>query len=210
MSPKDFYHKLIKPDCLNMEDMVCIVNDPREENSYNKLYTVDYLGNMTGGKPVLYINKPSAFLKEIAIKVLTESKEPVWFGCDVVKNFDNKNGFLDLNALDLKLVFGVDTLRLNKAERLNYCESLMTHAMMFTAVNLVEKDGKQVADKWRVQNSWGDTDGDKGYLTMTVDWFSEFVYEVVVNKKVLDQETLDILKQEPVVLPAWDPMGALA
>lgn len=211
MSPRDFYHKLIKPDCLDMEDMVCLVNDPRAENSYDKLYTVEYLGNMTGGKPVLYINKPIKFLKDITNKVLTESREPVWFGCDVVKNFDSKNGFLDLNALDFKLVFGVDTLRMNKAERLMYCESLMTHAMMFTAVNIVEgEDGKQVADKWRVQNSWGDADGDKGYLTMTDDWFSEFVYEVVVNKKVLDEETLNILKQEPVVLPAWDPMGALA
>lgn len=211
MTPRDFYHKLIKPDCLNMEDLVCVVNDPRAQNAYNKLYTVEYLGNMTGGKPVLYINKPIEFLKEITNKVLTEAKEPVWFGCDVTKNFDSKNGFLDLNALDLNLVFGVDTLCMNKAERLMFCESLMTHAMMFTAVNLVAGDsGKQVADKWRVQNSWGDADGDKGYLTMTDGWFSEFVYEVVVSKKLLDQDTLDILKQKPVVLPAWDPMGALA
>lgn len=211
MSPKDFYHQLIKPDCLDMEDLVCIVNDPRAENSYDRLYTVEYLGNMMGGKPVLYINKPIEFLKEITNKVLTESKEPVWFGCDVTKNFDGKNGFLDLKSLDYSLVFGVDTLRMNKAERLMYCESLMTHAMMFTAVNLVDSgNDKLVADKWRVQNSWGDTDGDKGYLTMTDSWFSEFVYEVVVSKKVLDKDTLDILKQEPIVLPAWDPMGALA
>ncbi|XP_045172452.2 bleomycin hydrolase-like isoform X2 [Mercenaria mercenaria] len=213
LSPQDFYSKHIKPDCLDMEDLVCLVNDPRPQNPYNKLYTVQYLGNMTGGKRVLYINKPVDVLKQLAIKSIVDNKSAVWFGCDVGKSFRGNDGYLDLKGIDYKLVLGIDTHKMNKAERLMYGESLMTHAMVFTGVNLqnVEKtDETPKADKWRVENSWGNDRGDKGYLVMTDDWFSEYVYEVVISKKLLDAETLAILEQEPVVLPAWDPMGALA
>ncbi|WAR02557.1 BLMH-like protein, partial [Mya arenaria] len=146
ISPRDFYHKLIKPDCFNLEDM--------------------YLGNMTGGPRVLYINQPVDVLKKLTIKSIVDCNE---------------------------LTLGVDTLQLNKADRLMYGESLMTHAMVFTGVN-TKANG--CADKWRVENSWGDKNGEK-----------EFVYEVVVNKKLIeDQSILDVLNQEPTVLPAWDPM----
>ncbi|XP_052798566.1 bleomycin hydrolase-like isoform X1 [Mya arenaria] len=208
ISPRDFYHKLIKPDCFNLEDMVCLVNDPRPSSPYNRLYTVEYLGNMTGGPRVLYINQPVDVLKKLTIKSIVDCNEAVWFGTDVGKFFRSKEGCLDLNSLDFKLTLGVDTLQLNKADRLMYGESLMTHAMVFTGVN-TKANGS--ADKWRVENSWGDKNGEKGYLMMTDDWFTEFVYEVVVNKKLIeDQSILDVLNQEPTVLPAWDPMGALA
>ncbi|KAH3891087.1 bleomycin hydrolase-like isoform X2 [Dreissena polymorpha] len=208
ISPRDFYHQLVKPDCMDMEDLVCIVNDPRPNNPYNKLYTVEYLGNMTGGKPTLYINQPIEVLKQLTIKSIKEAQTPVWFGCDVGKHYNHKLGFLDLKALDFQLMFDVDTLKLGKAERLMYGESLMTHAMVFTAVNTSDSGA---ADKWRVENSWGDKDGDKGYLVMSDDWFSEFVYEVVVSRKLIqDPSILAVLDQEPVRLPAWDPMGALA
>lgn len=49
-----------------------------------------------------------------------------------------------------------------------------------------------------------------GYLCMTDEWFSEYVYEVVVDRKHVPEEVLAVLEQEPIVLPAWDPMGALA
>ena len=53
---------------------VCIVNDPRPENPYDQLYTVDYLGNMTRGRKVLYINKPIEYLKQLTLKTLTQEK----------------------------------------------------------------------------------------------------------------------------------------
>lgn len=66
------------------------------------------------------------------------------------------------------------------------------------------------SERWRVENSWGSDSGNSGYLMMTDQWFSEFVYEVVVDKRHVPQEIIDILQQDPVVLPPWDPMGALA
>lgn len=205
IKPVDFYKNHIKP-IYNMEDKICIVNDPREINVYDKLYTVDYLGNMTGGKMVLYINQPVDMLKKLAMASI-QAGEAVWFGCDVGKQFSRKGGgILDLNVIDLDLVFGTSLLNMSKAERLMYGESLMTHAMVLTAVNI--EDDKST--KWRVENSWGDGDGDKGYLVMTDDWFSEFVYEVVIDKKYIPDTILEVLKQTPTVLPAWDPMGSLA
>ncbi|XP_052716298.1 bleomycin hydrolase-like [Crassostrea angulata] len=205
ITPLEFYTTKIKP-IFNMQDKLCIVNDPRAKNPYNKLYTVEYLNNMTGGRPVLYVNQPIGVLKELTMKSIADG-EAVWFGCDVGKyNSIKPDGILDLKALDYNLVFGFSALGLDKEGRLNYGESLMTHAMLITAFH--KENGEST--KWRIENSWGDSDGDKGYLIMSDDWFSEFVYEVVIDKKFLTEEILAVTKQTPVVLPAWDPMGALA
>jgi bleomycin hydrolase len=83
----------------------------------------------------------------------------------------------------------------------------MTHAMLLTGVDL---DEGGTPEKWRVENSWGTEPGDKGYMLMTDRWFVEYVYEIAVSRRHIPAELLEVLKQEPVVLPPWDPMGALA
>eukprot|EP00794_Sanderia_malayensis_P014388 gene14388-15885_t len=219
ITPHDFYHQHIKP-IFNMEDKVVLVNDPRPHNEYNKLFTVAYLNNMTDGRPALYVNQPVEILKKYAIKSL-RNNESVWFGNDVGKHLERKKGAMDLNLHDYELVFGFSMLGLTKAQRLMCGMSMMTHAMAFTGINIIE-EGEQRNDhddddnspckvsRWRVENSWGDESGDKGYYVMTDEWFDEYTYEVVVDKKYLPDEILDVLKQEPIVLPAWDPMGTLA
>jgi len=208
ITPLDFYRQIVKP-IFNMEDKLCLVNDPRPFNSYYQLYTVDYLGNLVEGGKTLYINLPVEKLKEFAAKSI-KAGEAVWFGCDVGKSFAGKLGIQDLEIVDYNVVFDTTILGLSKAERLIYGESLMTHAMVLTAVGTEDgtENGKVV--KWRVENSWGEDRGSKGYLIMTDDWFSEFTFEVVVDKKYVDEEVFKVLQQEPVALPAWDPMGALA
>src|SRR5690554_4621802 len=113
---------------------------------------------------------------------------------------------LDPKLFQYDLAFNV-SFNMTKTERLIHGESLMTHAMVFTGVHLDEND-KPV--RWRVENSWGEVGGDKGYLTMSDAWFSEFVYQVVLEKAIVPQQYLDVLEQEAHVLPAFDPMGALA
>jgi bleomycin hydrolase len=61
-----------------------------------------------------------------------------------------------------------------------------------------------------VENSWGDEKADKGFWTMNDSWFAEHVFEIAVPRSVLPAELLPVLDTEPIVLPAWDPMGALA
>ncbi|KAK3727807.1 hypothetical protein QZH41_008229 [Actinostola sp. cb2023] len=224
LNPLKFYHQYVKP-VYNVLDKVCIVNDPR--NDYNKMYTVEYLGNFVNGRKVLYLNQPAEVLKYLAAASLRDN-EAVWFGCDVSKHFERKIGALDLKIHNFNLVFGFSLLGMDKAQRLVYGESLMTHAMTLTGLSFEDKTQPEEKSKgedeptepvtmkpiktfkWRVENSWGDEKGDKGYIGMTDDWFSEYVYEIVVDKRYIPEDTLAIMMQEPVVLPAWDPMGALA
>jgi len=234
ITPQDFYHEHVKP-VFNLSEKVCLVTDPRPSNPTGKTYTVDCLGNVVDGKPTVYNNQPVETLIELAAKSI-KAGEPVWFGCEVGKHMASKQGILDLEAHDYQLVFDTKVnLNMTKAQRLIYGESCMNHAMVLTGVSIVNDDGEAVTNgdcgangggggggsdesaplggqvtKWRIENSWGEDRNEKGYLTMTNDWFHEFVFEIVVDKKFCSQQVLDVYKQEPIVLPAWDPMGALA
>ncbi|XP_030747555.1 bleomycin hydrolase isoform X2 [Sitophilus oryzae] len=206
ITPKEFYENHIKP-LFNVDDKVCLVTDPRSTNQYGKAYTVDCLGNVVGGRRCIYNNQPVELLLELTAKSIKEG-EAVWFGCEVSKRCASKIGIQDIKIHDFPLVFGVDIqTTMSKGDRLLYGESAMTHAMVFTAVHADETNEVQ---KLRVENSWGDDRGEKGYLLMTSEWFKEFTFEVVVDKKFVSEEVLDVFKQEPIVLPAWDPMGTLA
>ncbi|CAH1132312.1 unnamed protein product [Ceutorhynchus assimilis] len=206
ITPKEFYDVHIKP-LYNIDDKVCLVTDPRATNEYGKVYTVDCLGNVVGGRRCIYNNQPVELLLDVTAKSIKDG-EAVWFGCEVGKRNYAKAGILDLKVHNFPLLLGVDIqTSMSKGDRLLYGESAMTHAMVFTAVHVDEKD--QV-DRLRVENSWGEERGDKGYLLMTAEWFKEFTFEVVVDKKHISKEVLEVFNQEPIVLPAWDPMGTLA
>ncbi|KAI3353901.1 hypothetical protein L3Q82_005108 [Scortum barcoo] len=157
LTPQEFYREHVKL-LYNIQDKICLVNDPRPQNPYGKLYSVEFLGNMVGGRSTLYNNQPIQLLKKAAAESIKEG-EAVWFGCDVGKHFHGKLGINDMNVFNHELVFGVSVKNLSKAERLIYGDSLMTHAMILTAVT--DKDGKEGYEKWRVENSWGDDRGNK-------------------------------------------------
>jgi bleomycin hydrolase len=131
--------------------------------------------------------------------------EPVWFGCDTGQMANGHLGVWDARLYDYDAVYDTETT-LTKSDRLLHHASLMTHAMLFTGVDVV--DG--VARRWRVENSWGDTRADKGFWTMNDNWFAEHVFEVAVRRDRLPDDLQAALDEDPIVLPAWDPMGALA
>ncbi|KAL4899616.1 hypothetical protein BDW74DRAFT_188997 [Aspergillus multicolor] len=179
-----------------------LVNDPR--NEYNRLLTVDKLGNVVEGKPLTYVNVEMDVLKKAVIAML-KAGHPVFFGSDVGKFSDRVSGIMDPALLDLTLGFNV-TLGMSKAERLACGETAMTHAMVITAAH-VEND-KPV--RWRVENSWGEAVGEKGWFVMSDQWMDEYVFQAVVDFSLVPAEVRDVLKQEAMVLPRWDPMGVLA
>mgnify|MGYP006224938725 FL=1 len=199
MTPQEFAREFVDID---WEDYVCIVNDPR--NEYYQTYTVEYLQNVAGGPPVVYLNVPSDEMKSITQKIL-EDGLPVWMGCDVGKQMDRKRGLWDANLFETNELYGVN-YGMDKADRLRYGQTMMTHAMLFTGVDVV--DGKP--RRWRVENSWGDDSGEKGFYTMNDNWYDEHMFEIATSRKYLSKKMLDGLETEPRVLDAWDPMGSLA
>jgi len=199
------YYKAFRSKAYPPADSFSLINDPR--NEYSKLYTVDKLGNIWGGRPVLYVNTEVENLKSTVVKMV-KAGQPVFFGCDVGKFSDSGFGIMDTALFEYENAFNIK-LGLTKAERLQVNESAMTHAMVISGVHLDPATGAPV--RYKVENSWGENAGEKGYFVMTDKWFEEFVYQVVVPKALAPKELVKVYESdEKVVLPAWDPMGALA
>jgi bleomycin hydrolase len=202
ITPQEFYKRYVSVD---LSDYVCLIHCPQKSKQFHECYTIRYLGNVMGGEIIRYLNVELDIIKNAAVQQLL-SGESVWFGSDVGHAFDRELGIFDVNIYDFESVFET-SIKLNKAERLDYGQSKMNHAMLFTGVDLDERERPR---KWRVENSWGDQLGDKGFMVMTDLWFDEYTYEVVVHKRFVSQEVLDLLKKDPIPLDPWDPMGALA
>ncbi len=202
LTGKEFFKKYIG---WNLSDYVSLINATTADKPFHRTFTVKMLGNVKEGRPVKYLNLPIEDLKKAAIAQLKDG-QPVWFGCDVGKCSSRDGGIMDLEVLRPDQLFGTE-FGMNKAQRLEYGDSLMTHAMVFQGVNL-DENGKPT--RWKVENSWGEDAGEKGYYVMSDDWFTEYTYQVVVNKKYLTAEQRKELDQAPIELEPWDPMGSLA
>ncbi len=189
---------------LPLDDYVCLVNDPRPGSPYGRTFTVEYLGNVVGGQRVTYLNVEIDLLRSIARRTL-EAGEPVWFGCDVGKQMNRELGLMDRDLYDLESLYDL-RFELDRAARLEYGETRMTHAMLFTGVDVLDDRVR----RWRVENSWGDETGQKGFFTMNDSWFDEYLFEIAARRDLLPAELQAALELEPIVLPPWDPMGALA
>jgi bleomycin hydrolase len=187
-----------------LDEYVCIVHDPRAAHPAGRTYTVEHLGNVVGAPPVTYLNVEIDLIRDLAMRSLVDG-EPVWFGCDTDQMSNTELGYWDASLYDLQGVYDTD-LSLSKADRLLHHETLMTHAMLFTGVDVVEGRPR----RWRVENSWGSEKADKGFWTMNDSWFSEHVFEIAVRRDRLPESMLAAFDEKPIVLPAWDPMGALA
>ncbi|HEM5291682.1 TPA: aminopeptidase C [Streptococcus suis] len=202
VTPQAFYEKYVG---LKLSDYVSIINAPTTDKPYNKSYTVELLGNVVGAPAVRYLNVEMNRFKELAIAQL-KAGESVWFGSDVGQSSNRQTGIMATNTYDFSSGLGIH-FHQDKAGRLDYSESLMTHAMVLTGVDL---DDNEQPLKWKVENSWGDKVGDKGYFVASDSWMDEYTYQIVVRKEFLTQEELAAYQAQPQVLAPWDPMGALA
>jgi bleomycin hydrolase len=201
LTPLTFAERYVE---LPLDEYVCLVNDPRPASPYGRTFTVEYLGNVVEGERVIYLNLEMSTIKEITQRTILDG-EPVWFGCDVSKMLRRDLGLWDRDLFDYGGLYQT-TFGLDKAARLTYHDTQMTHAMLFTGVDLLDGQPR----RWRVENSWGDEGGRKGFYTMNDSWFDEYTFEIAARRRYLPPALQDALSAEPIVLPAWDPMGALA
>ena len=201
MTPLEFVEKYISTP---MEEFACLVHDPRRANPPGRTYTVQYLGNVVDGTRIKYLNIDIDLMKDIAMRMLQDGR-PVWMGCDTGKQMHRDKGLWDAELFDYASVYNAD-FSMNKEERLEYRQTAMTHAMLFTGVDVVDGNPR----RWRVENSWDDKVGEKGFFLMNDSWFAEYMFEIAAPMSYLPEELQQALDLEPVVLPPWDPMGSLA
>ena len=198
-TPKSFYDEYIGADLEN--NYVMVMNDPSRE--YYKVYEIDLDRHVYDGENWLYVNLPIEKIKEMAISSIKDNTA-MYFSCDVRKFWNKDKGTLDLNNTDYASLFRT-SFPMNKKERIQTFASGSTHAMTLIAVDL---DEQGTPKKWMVENSWGDKSGYKGNLIMTDEWFNEYMFRLVVEKKYVPADVMELLKQKPIMLPAWDPMFA--
>ncbi len=198
-TPLSFYQEFLGNDLDG--NYVMVMNDPSRD--YYQCYEIDYDRHVYDGKNWKYVNLPIEDIKQMAIASIKDSTM-LYFSCDVGKFMDRQRGVLDVNNFDYNSLMGT-TFGMDKKQRIQTFASGSSHAMTLMAVDL-DKAGKP--KKWMVENSWGKDSGYQGHMIMTDEWFNEYMFRLVVEKKYVPSKVLDILKKEPVRLPAWDPMFA--
>ncbi|WP_302525960.1 C1 family peptidase [Phocaeicola barnesiae] len=198
-TPLSFYQEFLGNDLDG--NYVMVMNDPSRD--YYQCYEIDYDRHVYDGKNWKYVNLPIEDIKQMAIASIKDSTM-LYFSCDVGKFMDRQRGVLDINNFDYNSLMGT-TFGMDKKQRIQTFASGSSHAMTLMAVDL-DKAGKP--KKWMVENSWGKDSGYQGHMIMTDEWFNEYMFRLVVEKKYVPSKVLDILKKEPVRLPAWDPMFA--
>jgi len=203
ITPKEFFDRYVGWD---LDDYITVINAPTKDKPYGKTYTVQYLGNVVDGAyPVKYLNLPMDDLRDLAIRQLKDGNA-VWFGSDVGQFSDRKGGYLTSDILQVGELF--DTVfAMTKEERLDYGDSMMTHAMVITGVDL-DDNGRPV--RWKVENSWGEDVGEKGFYVMDDKWFGEYAFQILLKRQYLSDEQKQAFDSAPVLLKPWDPMGSLA
>lgn len=198
MTPVEFAKKVV-PDA--MYGYLTLAHDPRSENPVGRKYVIDHTPYLEGGTPYAHLSAPLEDLKAAAVAAIRDG-EPVWFSCDVKRQFDKDAGIWDARLHDYDALYGVD-LSMTKAERMRMREISPTHAMTLVGVDLVDGAPR----RWRVENSWGDEVGRKGFFTMDDSWFDEYVFQVVVSPERLSEAARVEWAAEPIVLPEWDVLG---
>lgn len=199
-TPQSFYKEYFGDIDLE-KDFVMVMNDPSRE--YYKVYEIDYDRHVYDGDNWVYLNLPIDEVKAMAIASIKDNTA-MYFSCDVGKFLLSKKGTLDIANFDYESLMGVE-FPMNKEQRVRTFASGSSHAMTLIAVDLDEEGAPK---KWMVENSWGPSAGWQGNLIMTDEWFEEYMFRVVVDKKYIPEKTLKLLEQKPILLPSWDPMFA--
>lgn len=205
ITPQEFYKQFIKID---LNNYISIINAPTKSKPFNTLYTIEALGNVVNGNKVLYLNVDMDSLVDLTYKQL-KNNELVWFGSDVSPYRIVNSWLWDDKALNYNAAFGIN-FNLEKGDMLDFGQSRMNHAMVICGYDLDENKSAKDIKRWKIQNSWGEKSGKKGYHVMSNSWFCKFTYQCVIHKKYLTKQQLKALNQDPIVLKPWDPMGTLA
>lgn len=198
-TPLQFYKEIVPAD-YTPENFVMIMNDPTRE--YYKVYEIQNYKNTIEGINWIYLNLPNEDIKKAALTSI-KNNEAMYASCDVGKQHNRTTGVMDPEMYDYESLLGV-RFDMDKKARILTRQSGSSHAMTLIGC---DTDNNDTPVKWEFENSWGTTAGNKGYLTFTDKWFTEYMFRIVIHKKYLDDKAIESLKQKPIQLPMWDYMN---
>jgi bleomycin hydrolase len=194
--------KLLELIQFKPDEWVSVINDPRPENPYDNYYQVEFLGNVKN-QHVGWLNVEMKRIEELT-KISIDKNTPVWFGSDVSSERDKETGIMDVGLVDYRKAYKL-LPNISKKDRLVTYMSLPNHAMVITGYH-----SNSNIERWKIENSWGETIGHKGVFLMTNNWFHQYVFQIVVHESLLNQKEKEALKSTPKIIRPWDPLGTLA
>lgn len=148
------------------------------------------------------VNVSASALQDAVVSSIKHD-HPVWFACDHSQSFNWQMGIMDSNLHNTKSAYGFEC-NMNKAERIDMGNIAARHAMVITAVHL-DPQGKPV--RYKVENSWNKEKGVR-WCVMSSKWFNEYVFQVVIPKRLAQREWTDILVTEvATMLRPWDAVA---
>ena len=196
LTPQAFYQKYVG---LSLRDYVAVINEPTADKPLDTPIQFHAVENMTGCD-MKALNLSQEALEALCVKQL-KNGQAIWFACDAGAFGARKEGIWDPASVQYEALLGGYSTDMPKGKRLEYNSSSATHAMLLTGVHF---DGDGQPDRWKIENSWGQDVGDKGYFVCSEAYFQEFVYEAVIDRRHFSPAQLAMLEKAPVVINAWD------
>ena len=202
ITPQQFYGKYIADAAngagVDLNEFASLIDAPTAATPYGQCYRLARSGNMADRDDSVFANVGMEAMKKAVIAQLKDG-HPVWFACDCTKYELRDEGIFDRGTVRVENLFDVD-FDMEKGRSLEYREAEGNHAMTLMGVNL-DADGNP--DRWKIENSWGKDVGKDGYFVASDEWFSQFVFEAIVQKRYLDSASLAILGTKPIDLAPW-------
>lgn len=191
---------------INLHDFILLSNIPVKTFKYYKKYIINNTNNVIEQRNCETINLPVQELKKYAKNSILAGM-PVWFAGDVGKGYNPIHSVLNDKVNQNELLFG-EIYKMNKEDRIIFCNQKTTHAMTLVGVNI---DHNDKTTTWQVENSWGfsdnETPGLDGFLCMDDKWFDEYLGQIVIHKKFLSRNIQKILKTKPIYIQPWESVA---
>lgn len=190
MTPVKFVAKFLTID---IQNFIFISNVPQWNRTYGQKIKNLATTNIKNIKGTEFLHISSEELKELAVKQLKDDI-PVNVGISLQKFANKKLGILDTSLYNYEEL--IKYKKLKKEEGISFNDINLHHWMTITGVYL-DKNNKPT--RWKVEDSYGEKERIKGYYVMNDNYFTDYVFTVIIHKKYLSEKQLKLYHQKAII-----------